>query len=105
MLTLFVIYIGWIWGGWAAAAGQSIFAIFAGRSYDVSNPSEVETSRLIAIGLMFLSLLVYTFGKKIARTMEFIDTFLVIFTLTTIIRAGPHLCTWKGMGRDARPAS
>ena len=84
LVTLFVIYIGWIWGGWAAAAGQSIFALFAGRSYDVSNPSEVESYRLIAIGLMFVSLLVYAFGKKIARTMELIDTFLVIFTLTTI---------------------
>jgi hypothetical protein len=84
LVTLFVIYIGWIWGGWAAAAGQSIFAIFAGRSYDVTNPAEVEAYRLIAIGLMFLSLLIYTIGKKIARTMEIIDTFLVIFTLSTI---------------------
>jgi hypothetical protein len=84
LATLFVIYIGWIWGGWAAAAGQSIFAIFAGRSYDVSNPAEVEAYRLIAIGLMFLSLSIYTIGKKIARTMEIVDTFLVIFTLSTI---------------------
>jgi hypothetical protein len=85
LLTLFVIYIGWIWGGWAATAGQSIFALFAGRNYDVTNPLEAEATRLIAIGLMFLSLLIYTIGKKIARTMEIIDTFLVIFTLGVII--------------------
>ncbi len=84
LATLFVIYIGWVWGGWAAAAGQSLFAMFAGRSYDLKNPAEVETYRLIAVGLMFLSLLIYMFGKKIARTMEFIDTFLVFFTLGTI---------------------
>ena len=72
-MTLFAIYLGFIWGGWAASAGQSIFAIFAGRSYDPTNPVEVEAYRLIAIGLMFLSLLIYTFGKKIARTMEIID--------------------------------
>ena len=84
MATLFVICIGWIWGGWAASAGQSIFALIAGRSYDVTNPVEVEASRLIAIGLMFLSLVIYTIGKKIARTMEIIDAFLVIFTLSMI---------------------
>src|SRR5512139_2419614 len=84
LATLFVIYIGWIWGGWAASAGQSIFALVAGRSYDVTNPVEVEASRLIAIALMFLSLFIYTIGKKIARTMEIIDTFLVIFTLSAI---------------------
>jgi len=84
LVTLFVIYLAWIWGGWAAAAGQSLFALFTGHSYDVTNPVEVEASRLIAIGLMFLSLLIYTIGKKIARTMEIIDTFLVLFTLGSI---------------------
>jgi hypothetical protein len=85
IVTLIVIYLGWIWGGWAAAAGQSIFALFAGRSFDAKNPAEVETYRLIAIGLMFLSLLIYLFGKKISRTMELIDTVLIFFTLGSVI--------------------
>lgn len=85
LVTLIVIYLGWIWGGWAAAAGQSIFAMFAGRSFDAKNPTEVETYRLIAIGLMFLSLALYLFGKKISRTMELIDTVLIVFTLGTVI--------------------
>jgi len=84
LATLFMIYLGFIWGGWAASAGQSIFALIAGRSYDPTNPLEVEAYRLIAIGLMFLSLLIYTIGKQIARTMEIIDAFLVILTLSTI---------------------
>ncbi|MGC8779245.1 MAG: Nramp family divalent metal transporter [Anaerolineae bacterium] len=84
LVTLFVIYLGWIWGGWASAAGQSLFALFAGRTFDPKNPTEVETYRLIAIGLMFLSLLIYMFGKKIARTMELIDTVLVIITLGSV---------------------
>lgn len=83
--TLLVIYLGWIWGGWAAAAGQSIFALFAGRSFDAKNATEVETYRLIAIGLMFLSLAIYMVGKKIARTMELVDTVLIFFTLGSII--------------------
>jgi hypothetical protein len=85
VVTLIVIYLGWIWGGWAAAAGQSIFALFAGRSFDAKNPAEVETYRLIAIGLMFLSLLIYMFGKKIARTMELVDTVIIFVTLGSVI--------------------
>lgn len=83
--TLFIIVIGWIWGGWAAAAGQSIFALFAGRAADAANPAEVETYRLIAVGLMFLSLLIYAFGKKIARTLELVDTFMVIVSLVSVV--------------------
>lgn len=85
LATLVIIYVGWIWGGWAAAAGQSIFALAAGRSCDFANPAEVETYRLIAVGLMVLSLGIYAFGKRIARTMELIDTILVGLTLGTIV--------------------
>ncbi len=85
LVTLFVIYIGWIWGGWAASAGQSIFALFTGRPANASNPGEVETYRLIAVGLMFISLLIYMMGKKIARTMEFVDTALVFLSLGSVI--------------------
>ncbi len=85
LATLFVIYIGWIWGGWAASAGQSLFALFAGRPADPKNPVEVETYRLIAVGLMFLSLLIYTIGRKVSRTMELVDTVLVFFSLGSVI--------------------
>jgi hypothetical protein len=84
-LTLLVIYLGWIWGGWASAAGQSVFALFAGRTFDPANGVEVETYRLIAVALMFGSLSIYLFGKKISRTLEIIDTFLVFFILGVLI--------------------
>jgi len=83
--TLFIIVIGWIWGGWAAAAGQSLFALVTGRAPDAGNPAEVEAYRLVAVGLMFLSLLIYVFGKKIARTLEIVDTFMVFITLFSVI--------------------
>jgi len=83
--TLFIIVIGWIWGGWAAAAGQSIFALITGRAADAGNAAEVETYRLIAVGLMFLSLGIYAFGKKIARTLELVDAFMVFFTMGSIV--------------------
>jgi len=84
-LTLLLIYLAWLWGGWAAAAGQSIFAIFAGRSFSAQAPGELQTVRFIAIGLLCLSLGVYLFGKKISRTLEFVETFAVFFILAVLI--------------------
>ncbi|MCX7707730.1 MAG: Nramp family divalent metal transporter [Anaerolineae bacterium] len=84
LVTLFIIYLGWIWGGWASTAGQSIFALFMGRTFDSKVPGELQTVRFIAIGLMILSLVIYMFGKKIARTLELIDTVLVFVTLGTV---------------------
>ncbi|HOY98762.1 MAG TPA: Nramp family divalent metal transporter [Candidatus Aminicenantes bacterium] len=83
--TLFIIILGWIWGGWAAAAGQSLFALFSGRAADASRPGEVEAYRLIAVGLMFLSLLIYSVGRKIERTLALVDTFMVILTLGAVV--------------------
>src|SRR5687767_12239194 len=78
-LTLLMICFVWLWGGWAATAGQSIFALFKGRTFDRDAPSELLQVRFIAIGLLVLSLVVYMFGRKISRTLEVIETFTVLF--------------------------
>jgi hypothetical protein len=82
--TLAIIYLGWIWGGWASAAGQSIFALFRGRTFSPDSFAELEAVRLIAISLMFFSLVIFLFGKKIARTLELIDAIFVALTLGLI---------------------
>ena len=84
-VTLLFIYMAWIWGGWAATAGQSLFAVFAGRTYDSGAPMELELVRIIAIVLLFLSVGIFLFGKKISRTMEIIETAAVLFSLVAII--------------------
>lgn len=81
-LTLMLICLGWVWGGWASTAGQSLFALFAGRP---NMPEELEYVRLIGIGLMVLSFVLYLFGEKISRTMEIFNTFSVWFVLFFII--------------------
>ncbi len=83
-VTLVLIYVAWIWGGWAAAAGQSLYAIFVGRTFDAKNPAELQTVRYIAIALLFVSLGIYLFGKKISRTLEFVESaavFIILFVL------------------------
>ncbi|MHB9031063.1 MAG: Nramp family divalent metal transporter, partial [Candidatus Latescibacterota bacterium] len=81
-LTLMVIYMGWIWGGWTAAAGQSIFTLVTGRP---NTPAELEIVRLIGIGLMVAAVGMFLFGKKISRTLEIFNTIMVFFILFALI--------------------
>ena len=82
IFTLLIIFVAWIWGGWAAAAGQSLFTLFTGRPH---NPEELEVVRLIGIGLMIIALCLFLFGKKISRTMEIFSTITVFFILLVLI--------------------
>ena len=84
-LTVFLMYLVWLWGGWAATAGQSIFALFAGRTFDRASPGELLQVRIIAIALLLLSLTVYLFGKKISRTLELLETFVLFFILAALV--------------------
>lgn len=80
--TLIMIYLGWIWGGWASTAGQGLFALIAGRP---NTKEELEIVRIIAIGLMMLSLGLFLFGKKISETMETFNTWAVWFVMIFVI--------------------
>jgi len=80
--TLLVIFVAWIWGGWAAAAGQSIFTLLTGRPH---KPEELEIVRLIGIALMIIAFGIFLFGKKISRTMEIFNTIMIFFILLVLI--------------------
>lgn len=82
---LILMYVAWVWGGWASAAGQALYSMFIGKAVDLKVPENLQMVRIIAIGLLCLSFVIYMFGKKIVRTLEAIDTFLVIFILTVLI--------------------
>ena len=84
-LTFALMCVVWLWGGWAATAGQSIFALFAGRTFDRTSPQELLQVRIIAIALLLLSLTLYLFGKKIARTLELVETITLVFILASIV--------------------
>jgi hypothetical protein len=59
---VFRIYMAFIWGGWAASAGASLFALFAGRP---NTPEELEIVRILGIALLFGVFLIVSFGKRI----------------------------------------
>ena len=105
--TLLIIFLAWIWGGWAAAAGQSIFTLFTGRP---NTPEELEIVRIIGIALMVLAFCIFLFGKKISRTMEIFSTIMVFFILFVLIAIAViivPLSFWvnafRGMVTLARP--
>jgi hypothetical protein len=83
--TLICIFMSNLWGGWATTAGQGLFTLVTGRQLDIKSPGELEIVRLIAIGLMVLSLGIYLIGKKISRTLELIDTTLIFLILGTLV--------------------
>jgi len=100
--TLFLILLGWIWGGWASAAGQSVFALAKGRPPDMN--SELEAVRLIGIGLMLLSFALFLYGKKVARTLEVFNTAAVWFVFAFVIVAAACIVPAAQWGRAALSA-
>ena len=80
--TILIIYITWIWGGWAAAAGQSLFTLFTGRPH---TPEELEIVRIIGIVLMAIAFCIFLFGEKISRTLEIFSTVMVFFVMFALI--------------------
>jgi len=81
-LSLFVIYFAFIWGGWAASAGQSLYVLITGR---IPKPADLPTVRLLGVGLMGTVFIITLFGKKISRTLELINWFIAGFVLITLL--------------------
>lgn len=88
--TLILIYLGWIWGGWASTAGQSLFAFFAGKPpiMDAANPAnQIFLVRTLGVVLMILSLGMFMFGKKVSQTLETFSIWAVWLVLAFVIIA------------------
>ncbi|NUT33942.1 MAG: Nramp family divalent metal transporter [Hamadaea sp.] len=65
-LAVFVVIFAFIAGGWAASAGQGVYALVHGTIA----PSGAEEPRLYAIGLLVLVFLMTLFAKRISRSLE-----------------------------------
>ena len=69
-LALFILFIAFLMGGWAVEAGASLLSLVTGRS---PGAADLGTARLIGIGLLISMFFLLTLGRKIERTMEFIQ--------------------------------
>ncbi len=104
--SLLVFYFAFIFGGWAAAAGQGLFALFAGRVYE---PDEIQTVRWLAIGLLFVVFLIAVLARKISRALELTNWVLISALLLILfvinIAIVPFETWWEGIRGLLTPAA
>ncbi|WP_102143607.1 Nramp family divalent metal transporter [Mycobacterium hubeiense] len=104
--ALIVFYFAFIFGGWAASAGQGLFALIVGR---VHEPDELEYTRLLAIGLLFVVFLICVVARKISRALE-LSNWVIIGSLLAIlivvdIAIVPASVWWEGIRGLVTPAA
>lgn len=69
-LALFILFFAFLLGGWTVEAGASLLNLVTG---ELPSQANLETARLIGIGLLISMFFLLTLGRKVERTMEFIQ--------------------------------
>jgi hypothetical protein len=104
--SLIVFYFAFIFGGWAASAGHGLFALIIGR---VHEPDELEYTRLLAIGLLFVVFLITVLARKISRALELSNWVMVGLLLAVLIVVDiaivPPSVWWDGIRGLLTPAA
>ena len=105
-VSLVVFYLAFIFGGWAASAGQGLFALIVGR---VHEPDELEYTRLLGIGLLFVVFIICVFARKISRALELSNWVIVGSLLAVLIVVDiaivPPSVWWEGIQGLLTPAA
>jgi hypothetical protein len=104
-LSVFVIIFAFIAGGWAAAAGQGMYALVHGEIA----PSGAEEPRIWAIALLVLVFLLTLFAKRIHRSLELANWVMVGTILVSLILIDlfivPFDLWWEGIRGFFTPAA
>jgi hypothetical protein len=69
-LALLLLYIAFLMGGWTVEAGASLLYLVTGQP---PGQADLGLARLIGIGLLISMFFLLTLGRKIERTLEFIQ--------------------------------
>ncbi|HYY47235.1 MAG TPA: Nramp family divalent metal transporter [Thermoplasmata archaeon] len=80
-LAVFLFYLSFIWGGWAANAGESLFPLIFGRA---RTTNELVIVKELGVLLLFVIFGITLFGKKISRTLEIANWIMVVFILVSV---------------------
>ncbi|MEV4537065.1 Nramp family divalent metal transporter [Asanoa sp. NPDC049518] len=104
-LSVFVVIFSFIAGGWAAAAGQGVYALVHGAVA----PSGAEEPRLWAIGLLLLVFLITVAAKRISRALELANWVMVGAILVGLLLIDlfvvPFDLWWEGIRGFFTPAA
>lgn len=69
-LALFILFFAFLLGGWTVEAGASLLNLVTG---ELPTKADLGTARLIGIGLLITMFFLLTLGRKVERTLEFIQ--------------------------------
>ena len=104
-LSVFIVIFAFIAGGWAAAAGQGVYALVHGEIA----PSGAEEPRIWAIALLVLVFLLTLFAKRISRSLELVNWVMVGTILVGLILIDlfvvPFDLWWEGIRGFFTPAA
>ena len=104
-LSVFVVIFAFIAGGWAAAAGQGMYALVHGEV----PPSGAEEPRIWAIALLVLVFLLTLFAKRISRSLELANWVMVGTILVSLLLIDlfivPFELWWEGIRGFVTPAA
>jgi hypothetical protein len=95
ILAVGLFYLAFITGGWAAAAGDGLYTLLTG---DIPGDEDRTTSRWIAVGLIATVFVITLFGRKISRTMEFVNWTLVLGILVLMLIIDILVIGWSDVG-------
>ena len=90
-LSVFLVIFAFIAGGWAASAGQGVYALVHGEVA----PAGAEEPRLWAIALLVLVFLLTAFAKRISRTLELANWLMVGTILGALILIDVLVVPWE----------
>ena len=105
-LSVFVVIFAFVAGGWAASAGQGVFALVNGR---VATAAEAQQTRWYAIGLLVVVFLITAAARKISRALELSNWVMVGAILGVLVVVDlvvvPWSVWWEGVRGFVTPAA
>ena len=104
-LAVFLVIFAFIAGGWAASAGQGVYAMIHGAV----PPAGAEEPRLWAIGLLILVLVITAAARRISRSLELANWLMVGLILLALVIIDlfivPFDVWWEGIRGFVTPAA
>jgi hypothetical protein len=104
-ISAFLVIFAFIAGGWAASAGEGVYALVHGEV----PPADNEESRIYAMALLVLVLLITAAARRISRALELtnwalVGTILVVLLVLDLVLVPPDVW-WDGISGFVTPAS
>lgn len=104
-VAVFIVIFAFIAGGWAASAGQGLYALVNGH---VADAAEMQQTRWYAIGLLVVVFLIAASAQRISRALELSNWVMVGLILGVLIVVDlivvPASVWWEGIRGLVTPA-